>query len=310
MFAAEPVLILTVAQSYSTLTGAMLGQHPQLYDLLETQLFEIDWMREWWAEYGEDNHEADGLIRVVAEVVLGHQCRETVKEAREWLWRRRSKTSAEVLHELGERLYPLRIIEGSPIEGASDQEVQRKLRRRLLAFPCARFLHLVCHPRSNGILQLEGLKARSQNSSDSARIARRCARLLESGVLDPQVLWYRVNQNIHRFLADVAPRQQMRIRGEDLLAERDTQLIKIANWLGLSCKPDFIEAMEHPETSPFAFIGPPGAPFGGDPSFLRYPTHSDSYRTVESGEGPVRRQADGFGFGLEVRLLARLFGYN
>ena len=51
----------------------------------------------------------------------------------------------------------------------------------------------------------------------------------------------------------------MRVRGEDLLGEPDTYLRKIAEWLGLRTDEEAIEAMKHPEQSPYACIGPENA---------------------------------------------------
>jgi Sulfotransferase family len=306
---ADPVIILALPRSYSSLACAILGQHPQMYDLLETQLFEVDLMLQWWAEYGEENHDADGLTRVVAEVVFGHQCERTVEEAQEWLWARRTCTAADVLRELGEHLYPLMMIEKTPMEGADDQEVRRKLQRQIQMFPQARFLHLVRHPKAYGRSHLEHLEVMSRASSYPARMARRYARMLEGVIIDPQVLWYRVNANIETFLAGLPPERHLRIRGEDLLADPDPQLRRITSWLGLRCDSGVIEQMKHPECSPFACLGPPNATFGGDPNFFRDPALRLGRCRDERLEGPVPWRSDGRGLSEEVRHLARQFGY-
>jgi sulfotransferase family protein len=310
MAALDPVIILALPRSYSSLACAMLGQHPQMYDLLETRLFEVDLMQQWWAEFGDDNHDADGLTRVVAEVVFGHQCTQTVEEAREWLWEKRTWTSASVLKELGEHLRPLIMVEKTPMEGGDDHEILGKLRRQALGFPRAKFLHIVRHPRSYGTSHLEHLETMSRNSRYPDRMGRRFARLLDGVVIDPQVHWYRVNSTILRFLVDVAPEQHLRIRGEDLMSDPTSQLRRITRWLGLRPDPEAIEAMTHPECSPFACLGPPNAKFGGDPKFFRNPALHQNNHTEDSLEGPLSWRADGLGFGVETRLLARQFGYS
>jgi hypothetical protein len=307
---ADPVIILALPRSYSSLTCAMLGQHPQMYDLLETQLFEVDVMQQWWAEYGEDNHDADGLTRVIGEVFFGGQSPQTILAAREWLWERRIRTTGDVLKELGEQLHPLRMIEKTPLEGIDDQEVRCKLRRQLLTFPQARFLHLVRHPRAYARSHLSHLAAMSRASRHPERMARRYARILDGIVLDPQVLWYRVNFNIDCFLRGLAPEQHLRICGEDLLSEPKLQLRKIAKWLGLSTNAATLAEMQHPDRSPFACFGPPNARFGGDPRFFRDPVLHCMPPGEESLADALEWRTDGSGFHLETRLLAREFGYN
>jgi Sulfotransferase family len=307
----DPVIILALPRSYSSLACAMLGQHPQLYGLLETRLFEVDVMQQWWAEFGEDNHDSDGLTRVVAEVVYGYQCAHTVEEAREWLWQRKTWTSVAVLKELGERLCPLMIVEKTPIEGADGPEVLSKLRRQALGFPKARFLHVVRHPRTYGVSHLNHLEVMSRGSRYPDRMGRRYARLLDGVVIDPQVLWHRVNSNIQVFLdQEIAPERHLRIRSEDLLADPTTELCRIARWLRLRTDSSAIEAMTHPEASPFASLGPSNAPLGGDPNFLRQPGLRRGNSEEVSLKGPVPWRADDLGFRAETHLLARQFGYS
>ena len=65
----------------------------------------------------------------------------------------------------------------------------------------------------------------------------------------------------------------MRVRAEDVLNETLPQLRAIAGWLGVRTDEDAIEAMTHPETSPFACFGTEGSGIvgGHDPKFLRDP---------------------------------------
>ena len=79
----------------------------------------------------------------------------------------------------------------------------------------------------------------------------------------------------------------MRVRGEDLLSCPDTCLTSITRWLGIRCDPEAIEAMEHPERSPFAWVGPWNARFGGDPNFLANPILRPRKELEESLDSPV-----------------------
>jgi len=65
----------------------------------------------------------------------------------------------------------------------------------------------------------------------------------------------------------------LRVRAEDVLNDTPAQLRSITSWLGVREDEAAIEAMMHPEASPFASPGPAGSGIvgGNDPSFLRDP---------------------------------------
>ena len=103
----------------------------------------------------------------------------------------------------------------------------------------------------------------------------------------------------------------MRVRGEDLLSEPDTYLRKIAEWLGLRTDEEALEAMKHPEQSPYACIGPANAPFGNNRGFLQAPAlrpYSPAQKLKL--EGALSRRDTGGEFSPEVKELAREFGYT
>jgi hypothetical protein len=87
--------------------------------------------------------------------------------------------------------------------------------------------------------------------------------------VDPQRGWYALHHNIGEFPQAVPAAQQLRVRGEDVLTDPDRELAAIAGWLGLQADAEALEAMKHPERSPYACFGPPGAPFGNDFFFFR-----------------------------------------
>ena len=77
----------------------------------------------------------------------------------------------------------------------------------------------------------------------------------------------------------------------------DLHLRKIAGWLGLRTDDAAINEMRHPERSPYACFGPPGARFGNDRFFLENPAAllraraaSESRRRAEL----ARRRCHGF----------------
>ena len=104
--------------------------------------------------------------------------------------------------------------------------------------------------------------------------------------------------------------QQMRVRGEDLLAEPDEVLCRIATWMGVRSDAPAIEEMKHPERSPYAFLGPPGARYGNDAFFLQDPAFRPGRSGLHYLEGPLSWRNDGQGFSPEVMRLAQEFGYE
>lgn len=86
--------------------------------------------------------------------------------------------------------------------------------------------------------------------------------------------WYAIHRRILRFAANLPVNRYMRIRGEDVLNDPDLQLREIAGWLDVSTEDSAIEAMKHPEASPFASLqtADSGIVGGNDPAFLNAPT--------------------------------------
>jgi hypothetical protein len=129
-------------------------------------------------------------------------------------------------------------------------------------------------------------------------------------IVDPQIRWLQQHSNILAFLADVPPSHQMRISGEDLLANPDLMLRKITDWLGLRSGPKVIDGMKHPERWPFASVGPRNARFGNDPNFCKQPGLRAGRRKLESLDDALPWRADRVGIKPEVRRLAERFGYD
>ena len=129
--------------------------------------------------------------------------------------------------------------------------------------------------------------------------------------VDYQKAWYSLNMNIVTFLDGLPKERYMRIRGEDLLADPDSHLQKITQWLGLRTDKGAIEAMKHSERSPYACMGPLNARFGNDPDFLREPAlRRRSPAKQPSLEGPLSWRTDGGECSQEVKQLAGEFGYD
>jgi hypothetical protein len=286
----EPLIILAPMRSYSTVVAAMLGQHPQMYSSLETHLFTCDTMQQWCLMYRATNKVlGHGLLRTIAELIMGHQNEVTVELARRWILRRLAWPTKDVFRVLARQVDPFVLIDKSPLIVDREQH----LRRVLAAFPRARFLHLTRHPLGFGRSFLKFFED-----------------LGTPVAIDPQNVWHRQHSSILNFLETVSPAQQMRVRGEDVLGDPDHRLMEIAEWIGVETSPEAIDRMKHPERSPFARLGPINAPFGGgDPNFFRDPKLHSSKARTPSPNGTLPWRQDGGAFTSAVRDLAQRFGY-
>jgi hypothetical protein len=94
------------------------------------------------------------------------------------------------------------------------------------------------------------------------------------------------------------------VRAEDLLSRPDDLLPQIVNWLGIRGDAEAIEAMKHPESSPFANEGPITARWANDPKFISSPRlhktilPSETRLPVEIGPlaKPVAKLAETLGY--------------
>jgi hypothetical protein len=259
----SPVFVLAPARSYSSVITMMLGQHPQLVGLPELKLFSyrsIGRMEaslpRFWTERGV-THRSPGLVRTLAEFEFGNQRAGSLALARAWLRQRSHWSGAEVLDVLMERLSPRVCVEKSP----ENVEKSNSLERLVSAYPRARYLHLTRHPvtaqRSMQAHLDRTLPGYSQDGQPMSGIAS----------------WFETHRRILRYSAALPGNRYLRVRAEDVLNDLRPQLRAIAAWLELRTDPPAIEAMTHPEASPFASFGPSdsGVIGGNDPDFLRDP---------------------------------------
>ena len=312
-----PLFILGAPRSFTSVVCAMLGQHPQMYGLPETHLFCDDTLAAWAESAARATYPmGHGLLRAVAELYFGGQNEFTIRKARQWLRHRSSLTTDYVFKMLADRVFPLIPADKSP----SIVSRPKALRRVYSGFPQARFLHLLRHPRGQGESVMKFMIERAKHgpvppSHWLVRIAsyppaQPLAESRPDVPLDPQNGWYAINRNICEFLKTVSADQQMRVRGEDFLAQPDEALRGIAIWMGLRTDAEAIEEMKHPERSPYAFLGPPGARYGNDAFFLQDPAFRPGQSVAHDLEGPLSWRTDGQGFSPEVKRLAKEFGYK
>jgi hypothetical protein len=295
----------------------MLGQHPEMYGLLETGLFNVENMEEWWAA---GRHA--GLLRCVAQLFFAEQTEHAVRQAEGWLRRRRSFPTAYIFELIAERVAPRIVIDKTPAM-AYDIETLRRIDQM---FPGACYVHLLRHPRGqcesvmNHVLRM----AEEQNTppprwvrhlvaprrSDSEPHSQRPRPPRQTGLRDPQWGWYALHNNILEFLEGIPVDRKMTIRGEVLLANPDEGLRMITTWLGVRGDDEVIEEMKHPECGPYSFVGPPSARFGTSRYFLREPALRAERGAELSLGGSLPWRVDGGGFAPRVRRLAEYFGYS
>jgi len=170
--------------------------------------------------------------------------------------------------------------------------------RIISKFPEALFIHLVRHPRGT----CESLFKMRQGIEKGGGSAGEFK-------LDPDKVWCSPHRKIVEFLATLPEKQWLRIRGEQFLSRPDDFLLQICAWLGIRNEEGDLEAMKHPENSPFARMGPMNARFGNDPGFLENPKLHEYRAEVLSLDGPLS-YGKGITFSEETRHYASLFGYS
>lgn len=300
---AAPIFLLAPPRSYTSLINAMLGQHPQCFGLPELCLFNVERLLDLWVRDSDEinniSKTRQGLLRAVAEIYAGEQSAAAVRMASRWATARAQRSTAEVYRELVEKLDPLVAVEKSP----SYTIAESRLHAMRAAFPEARFVHLLRHPvaQCKSVMAMnEGAFALHVNSIDF---------LEDRAVVEPQFAWHDLNVNILNFLRSVPAGQQLRVRGEDIMADPEGQLGAICRWAGLRDDAEAVDAMMHPERSPFACFGPINALFGNDPNFLSGPTFRPHKPKVPSLTASVPWRDDRRPPFPAVVELAREFGY-
>lgn len=212
-------------------------------------------------------------------------------------------TTAALYDHVEGLLRPRRLVDKSPLHVSTDGCLARLSRLST----GARYLRIARHPYSNGRSviatgwYMAGLRAWGSSAWD---------RRTDPPTLDPQFHWLDIHDRIDRFFASLPAESCRTIRGEDLLSDPVPVLRDIARWLRIDDSDAAIEAMLHPERSPFAVPGPPNAELGNDPGFLKDPALRPYAppRVPLSARLPWR--GDGAGFAPEVIARARRFGYE
>jgi len=256
----DPLIILCPPRSFSSVVSTIIGEHPQLYGFPELHLFggdTVDQIIKREAKAG--NPAPAGLLRTLAQEHDGIQSTKTILKASIWLNERRHWSTKKLMDYLLELISPRIGVEKSP----NTSRNKRFLERAYAMFPKAYYLHLTRHPVSSRKSIQEFWEQKKQKK-------KRKMTSLKTG-LDGLFLWYYMHDNILKFTQSLPTGQTIRVKGEDILSEPEVYLHQLAQWLGLRTDAEAIEAMMHPENSPYAYVGPSPARGGNDPKFMRNP---------------------------------------
>lgn len=294
---ASPVFVLCPLRSYSSLFSTMLGQHPDLYGMPELNLFKEHTLAELLKEFRRSSrpHSKDGLLRALAQLHDGEQTDETVQAAADWVDQRESWTSKKMLDYVFGLVDPLRPIEKSP----ANVMVMGPMRRMDAWYPDAFYIHLTRHPRSN-CNSIAKLKEKYQLETDAPASLDR---------VDPEVVWNLAHRNILEFLEGIPEERYCRVKGEKVLANINEELPPVLEMMGCSTDQEAVDAVLHPELSPYAVRGPKGALYGNDPNFLEGPRF-DATRIKEPLLEGGLDWASGREFTQRTATLAKEFGYR
>jgi hypothetical protein len=294
----EPVFVVAPARSFTSVITAMVGQHPELAGLPELKLFSYptigdleDSLPRFWIERGV-THRSPGLVRALAQVLLGNQSLEALALAREWLRDRRRWSGPQVFDVLLELSLPRRCVQKSPEDVESDESLQRLA----AAYPRARYLHLTRHPVTT---------QQSMARHVQARLRRQGPDRPEDGV----GAWYVTHARILQFSSHLPESRYLRLRAEDVLNDRRRQLRRIAAWLGVRSDDSAVETMLDAAASPFARSAQEssGVAGGNDPGFLNDPTPRE-VELPDAVEAPANWSAEPRVWKMVVELAGRL-GY-
>ncbi len=254
----SPLFVLAPARSCSSLVVAMLGQHPQLYAFPELRLFCASNVAELFLEPRPNqatpvSDRVAGLLRALAQLHDGEQTVGAVERAYGWLQGRRSWTVESVLDHLLQLVSPLIGVEKSP----ETSRTVAALQRASTAYPKARILHLVRHPWSTAQSMLKAWSSLRYWNVDHQMAPQYCLNV-----------WLEQHRRIATFGESLGSDQLMRIRSEDIVNEPFEVLLQFCRWMGIDDSDDSLQAMLHPERSPYACHGPMNARGGYDPKFL------------------------------------------
>lgn len=296
MILPDPIFIMALPKSYTSVFSAMLGQHPDLVAVPELNLFVGQTVLDW-ANQPYNRALCDGLLRTVAQLVFGSQTVGTVAQALEWLQARSAWNGSQVMDQLRAMVAPAALIDQSPAYSTKPAILDRIL----LAYPQARFIHMTRNP----VTWQKSIEAWGQTGRNILELF--CEPDAGMGLpTDPISIWHDTNVGIASFLGGLGADRYLRIMGEDTITRPDDTLRRVLEWLDLPVDAAILAAMHATENSVFAGMGPPNARLGNNPDFLASP----ALRTRTDREAMVRINRTTIPVPGEVLSYARSIGYT
>lgn len=262
----EPLFILAPPRSFTSISCGMIGCHPQLFGLAEVNIFAVDTVAELLDMHATRRRLQNGILRSLAELGFEEQTEATCEAARRWLLDNKDMTTAELFRTMQDWAGERGLVDKSPLHVFEPGALSRIGAN----FPNARYLHLTRHPGDTvkSIYQLKN-EMKGKAVAKFPALARHGDEVFDPKA--PETLWLEPHLRIMEFLETIPSNRKMRMRGEDFLPDPRNYLGQIAEWLEISTSDEAIEAMLHPERSPFARLGPANARYGNDPGFMEHP---------------------------------------
>jgi hypothetical protein len=298
---APPIIVLGAPSAAPSRVAAMLGAHPVAIALPELRLFMADTVGELLEifEVGGSGY-ADGLLRTVAVLEFGDDDDQHIVRAGHWLKRRADYRGGELLDYFAAQLAPRRLVTVDTETGWHPNSVDRLHQH----CPDAQLLQIVNHPRPYCRTTATALAGRLFVAPDYKDYA------VTPPVIDPQLAWLRIHCNLQR-LVRMFPEVQARwLRIEDLHVAPEPILSALCAWLGWPAERRMLEAMQQPGSGRFCRHGPPLAPGGFDPEFLRAPDFERHLPLRETLDGEIEWRSGGRQFDPELAEQARALGYR
>ncbi len=260
----RPIVILGTGRSFTSVINCMIGEHPNLIGLPETNIFREDTVGALLKLFSRGRkRRRSGLLRTLAHFHDGEQTEETIIAAEKFLYARSDWSFHDIAQYIEKLTAPYGIVEKS-ISTCRDTTTLARVRE---AWPDAFYIHITRQPESI----INSMQNRIDGALEQGQ-AKGLNNKLEKFSLDDYYLHF--TSTILEFMDTLPLGKSINLHGEDFLSDAPTYLKQICEWMGLDSDDAAIDAMMHPENSPFAHLGPTNAQAGMSLSFLENPKFS------------------------------------
>ena len=267
----RPIVILGTGRSFTSVINCMIGEHPNLIGLPETNIFREDTVGALLQLYSRGRkRRRSGLLRTIAHFHDGEQTEATIIAAEKFLDAHSDWSFLEITRYLEKLTAPYGSVEKS-ISTCRDTTTLARVRE---AWPDAFYIHITRQPESI----INSMQNRIDDALEQGR-ATGLNKKLKKFSLDDYYIHF--TSTILDFMDTLPLGQSINLHGEDFLSDAPTYLKQICEWMGLDSGAAAINAMMHPENSPFAHLGPANAQAGMSLSFLKNPAFSGKPVTVK-----------------------------